>query len=112
MIAMKRMSAVLFAALATGLAAAQTGTVLYSPGRSTADQKIQLRSWGSGIVTETEETAYEGATSIRFVSRNYFQGGTLIFGSPVSLASDYAVKSNLLRLIFKPLEGATTSDGG
>ncbi|RYG73938.1 hypothetical protein EON77_11975, partial [bacterium] len=61
-------------ALVPGAAAvsAQGAPSLYSPVRSVADQKIRLRSWGSGLISETEEAAYEGTTSLRITSRNFF----------------------------------------
>ncbi|MBS1703010.1 MAG: PKD domain-containing protein [Armatimonadetes bacterium] len=105
------MSSILLASLVTLIAAPQDGTTLYRPGISIKDQDISLRSWGSGICSETEEDAYEGTTSIRVTTKNLFQGGILTWMKPVDLASAYDDKSNLLRITFKSLD-ATVSSGG
>ncbi len=94
------------------LGAAQASPTLYTPGRPVADQKIRLRSWGSGIISETEEAAYEGTTSIRIASKNFFQGGTLVYENPISLANSYGDRSNLLRIVFRPLDAVTGIGGG
>lgn len=78
---------------ATLLAGAQT---LYNPTRPTKDQGMALKSWGSGTIAETDETAFEGTTSIRVSSRNFFQGGIIDYLTPVDLGSAYTDKNNLL----------------
>ncbi len=85
----------------TALAAAQQPTILYLPGKSVKDQNIGLRSWGSGTIRETTEAAYEGTTSISVSSRNSFQGGIMMYGTPVDLSGQYANKDNLLRITFR-----------
>jgi len=75
-------------------------TEIYAPARSVKDQKISLEGWGSGTISETDGVAFAGTSSIRVSSRNYFQGGTMIFGDPKDLAKKYDDKSNLLRVTF------------
>ena len=89
----------------------QAGSTLYRPGISLKDQAISLRSWGSGICSETEEDAFEGTTSIRVTTKNLFQGGILNWEKPVDLATMYPDKANLLRITFKSLDGTVSSGG-
>lgn len=90
---------------------AQDSKTLYRPGLTIANQEISLRSWGSGICSETEEDSFEGTTSIRVTTRNLYQGGILTWMKPVDLAPEFSDKSNLLRITFKSLDGAVTSGG-
>lgn len=109
------MNKVLLATLAsaiTGVAAAQAPTVLYTPARDMKDQGIGVKYWGSGVISETDETAYEGTHSIRVSTRNFFQGGVMTFSNPVNLSTDFGNKANLLKLTFKVAEGGTTTSGG
>lgn len=84
---------------------------LYTSTRSIKDQGISLKSWGSGTASETDEYAYEGTTSIRVASRNYFQGAILNFATPIDLAASTANKDNLL-LITMMIPGAGATLGG
>lgn len=96
-------------------AAAVMGTAqnLYSPTRPAKDQGISLKGWGSGTVAETDEIAYEGTTSIRVSSRNFFQGGILTFANPVNLTTATTNKDNLLYLTLQvPGLGTTMGSGG
>lgn len=104
----------MMAATIANVAGAQSTTVLYSPIRSTKDQSLTLAGWGSGVISETDETAFEGTHSLRLSTRNYFQGGTITFEKPVDLADDYGNKSNLLRLTYKVVDptGGTAGGGG
>lgn len=99
-------------ALLPTAAPVQDTKLIYTPSRTIADQKIKLAPWGSGVVSETEEAAYSGSKSIRISSRNYFQGGTLIFGDPVDLTASFGDKNNMLRLAFQSLDSATGTAGG
>lgn len=96
------------------MAAAQGdgAVVLYRAGLELKDQSISLKSWGSGIITETDDTAYEGTKSVRVTTKNHYQGGSMIFGNAANLAAASADKSNLLRITFKTLDSATGSAGG
>jgi hypothetical protein len=87
-------------------------TILYRPGVPLTEQSITVKSWGGGICTETDDTAYEGTKSVRVTTRNFYQGGTFLFGKNVDLASSYADKNNLLRITYKSLDSATGSTGG
>lgn len=83
---------------------------LYTSTRSIKDQGISLKSWGSGTASETDEYAYEGTTSIRVASRNYFQGAILTFANTIDLASATSNKDNLLLLTLM-IPGATAGGG-
>lgn len=101
--------------LAASMMAAAQGdgaVVLYRAGLELKDQSISLKSWGSGIITETDDTAYEGTKSVRVTTKNHYQGGSMIFGNAANLAAASADKSNLLRITFKTLDSATVSYGG
>ena len=105
------MNTILLASLLSFTGTNQAGSTLYRPGISLKDQSISLKSWGSGICSETEEDAFEGTTSVRVTTKNLFQGGILNWEKPVDLAGSYADKSNLLRITFKSLDGTVSSGG-
>ena len=96
----------------TGTHQGTGGNTLYRAGISLKDQTISLRSWGSGISSETEEDAFEGSTSIRITTKNLFQGGILTWDKPVDLSGSYPDKANLLRITFKSLDVAVTGGAG
>lgn len=104
------MNTILLASLMTLTGVPQASDTLYRPGIALKDQSISLKSWGSGICSETEEDAFEGTSSIRVTTRNLFQGGILIWEKPVDLATPFNDKANLLRITFKSLD-ATVSGG-
>lgn len=85
--------------------------VLYTPVRTIRDQGISLRAWGSGTVSETDEQAYEGTNSIRVSTRNFFQGGVIVFTAPVSVGGAFSDKNNLLRLTYRVADDATITPG-
>ncbi len=89
----------------------QASPVLYNPTRSIKDQGISLSGWGSGTASETDETAYEGTTSVRISSRNYFQGGIFELKNPVDVSGQYSNKNNLLRIMFKTADLGTVFSG-
>jgi hypothetical protein len=99
------------AASLAGSAAAQSVSVLYSPARTAKDQGLTLRGWGSGLISETDETAYEGANSLRVSTRNFFQGGTIRFAKPIDLNQEFGEKANLLRLTYKVADGGAVGSG-
>ena len=105
------MNTILLASLLSFTGTHQAGNTLYRPGVSLRDQSISLKSWGSGICSETEEDAFEGTTSIRVTTKNLFQGGILNWEKPVDLAGSFPDKSNLLRITFKSLDGTVSSGG-
>ena len=84
-------------------------TILYRPGVPLSEQSISVKSWGGGICTETDDTAYEGTKSIRVTTKNFYQGGTMLFGKNVDLAASFGDKNNLLRITYKSLDAATGS---
>ena len=73
---------------------------LYISAKTVADQGITLIGWGNGRVAEADEVPFEGTNSLRFSSRNFFQGGILNFDNPVNLSSPFADRSNLLHFTF------------
>lgn len=107
---MKKLYSVAALALALGQFTFAQRLVLYAPGRSVKDQGIALTNWGSGTIAETDETALEGTTSVRISTRNYFQGGRMVF-QPIDLASATSNKDNLLMFHIKVAED-TSSGGG
>lgn len=101
----------LLASIISGSAMAQS-SVLYQPAKTVKDQSMTIKSWGSGTVSETDETAYEGTHSIRVSTKNYFQGGILEIGNPVDLSKEFLSKTNLLRLTFKLADSGVVRGGG
>lgn len=97
---------------AVALASLLAAQTLYTPTRSAKDQGISFTSWGSGTIAETDETAFEGTTSIRVSSRNYFQGGIFTFATPVDLKSAYESKDNLLSFTLRLPEATPQAGGG
>lgn len=87
-------------------------TTLYTGTRSISDQGIALRAWGSGTAAESDDAAYEGTTSVRVSSRNFFQGGILNMQAPVDLSAAYADASNLLAFTLYIPKVATSGGGG
>ncbi|MBX3096280.1 MAG: PKD domain-containing protein [Fimbriimonadaceae bacterium] len=87
---------------------------LYDGTRALGDQSVAVEGWGSGIITETTEAAFEGTASLRVSTRNFFQGGTIKFGNGVNLASAYGNRSNLLMFVFNlpGASGTATGAGG
>lgn len=76
-------------------------TPIYSPTRNIKDQNIALTNWGSGAINQADETAYEGAYSLRVTTHNYFQGGFINFASPLDLNAAFADPNYLLRFAFR-----------
>lgn len=91
---------------------ANDAPVLYRPGVTLKEQGIAVRSWGSGICSETEEASYEGNSSVRIVTKNLFQGGAFVFSKSADLSSAFPKKANLLRITFKTLDSSTGGGGG
>jgi len=86
--------------------------ILYQPARTAKDQGLTIRSWGSGTISETDETAFQGTNSIRVSTHNFFQGGILSFGSPVDMTKDFNSKTNLLKITFKVADSGVVKTGG
>lgn len=107
------------AALAALLAASGLiyGQTIYTPNSSLGDQNITLKYWGSGTVAESDQLAYDGTSSIRVSSRNFFQGGIIIFGEPIDLSGPASSRDNMFHLTIQSPENGTTfsprsGDGG
>jgi hypothetical protein len=85
---------------------------IWQPNRHIKDQNITLIPWGSGSIAETNETAYDGAFSIRVATHNYFQGGFVHFNAPVDLASSFTDTNNLLTFTIRSADSTTVLGGG
>ncbi|MBL8059527.1 MAG: PKD domain-containing protein [Chthonomonas sp.] len=94
------------------IASSQAPANLYSPSRTVKDQGISLVGWGSGTIAETDETAYEGASSLRVSTRNYFQGGIMNYAAPVNLAGAFQDSNNLLMFTVRIADASMTMGGG
>lgn len=102
------MKTLLTTAALAALATSAFAQVIYTPNVALADQKISLKPWGSGTIAETNEMAFSGTTSVRVSSRNFFQGGIMVFGSPVDLSTLSADKSNMLMVTVQSATAETT----
>ena len=100
----------LLASAVTGSAFAQSA-VLYQPARDIKDQGLSLKAWGSGTISETDETAFQGTHSVRISTHNFFQGGILGFSNPMDLSKEFNSKTNLFRLTFKLADASVMSSG-
>jgi hypothetical protein len=107
---MKTISILMLAFGAIGFSSADT--VLYAPNRSIADQQITVHAWGSGTAGESDETAFEGTTSIRVSPKNLFSGGEIYFGATPDLSKEYSDKNDLLRITFKAAEASAALGAG
>lgn len=96
----------------TGLAAVSFGQRIYSANSALPDQHIYLLPWGSGTISESDDFAFEGTTSIRVSSRNFYQGGIIILGDPVDLSDATSVPSNLLHFTIQAPVGQVTFTSG
>ncbi len=96
-------------AFAMGVVISQAQDV-YTATRSVIDQGIKVKAWGSGSISETDEVAYEGTSSIRISARNFYQGGILNFVKPVALGEFFKDKNNLLHFTIK-IPGSKTTMG-
>ena len=94
------------------IAFSQAPANLYSPSRTVKDQGISLVGWGSGTIAETDETAYEGASSLRVSTRNFFQGGIMTYANPVNLAGAFQDPNNLLMFTVRIADATMTMGGG
>ncbi|MFM9871928.1 MAG: PKD domain-containing protein [Fimbriimonadaceae bacterium] len=86
---------------------------VYEPTQSTEDQGLKLSGWGSGTIGQEDDIVYDGGHAIRISSRNFFQGGRIVFSKPIDLSSDFGVKENLLKFMVNiPNSGGATSAPG
>ncbi len=85
---------------------------IYTPVRTLKDQSMNLRAWGSGTISETDELAFEGTYSIRVSTRNFFQGGTILLEKPSDLAADFGDRNNLIRFTIRIADANLTLGGG
>ena len=84
------------------------GQTIYTPNSSLEDQKITLKYWGSGTVAESDQLAYDGTTSIRVSSRNFFQGGIIIFDEPRDLSIPASNRDNMFHITIQSPDSGTT----
>lgn len=106
------MKTLLTTAALAALATTAFAQVIYTPNIALADQRISLKPWGSGTIAETNEMAFSGTTSVRVSSRNFFQGGIMVFDNPVDLSALTADKSNMLMVTVQAATADTTFTSG
>lgn len=102
----------LLAIAISGLAAFASAQSIYEPTRSAEAQGMSLVGWGSGTIAESDEVVQEGGNSIRISSRNFFQGGKIMFTNPVDLSNAVTQKENLIRFSINIPDGSASSGGG
>lgn len=82
---------------------------VYEPTQSADEQGLRLSGWGSGTIAQEDDVAFDGGHSIRISSRNFFQGGRIVFTKPIDLAADFGVKENLLKFMVNIPNSANTA---
>ncbi len=107
----KRIIAACLAGGLYALSGAQSGPGIYLAGHTIKDQGITLKPWGSGTIAETDEVAFEGTTSVRIYSRNYFQGGALTFSKPVDVSKQFDLPNDLLEITFRTADSGLVIPG-
>jgi hypothetical protein len=100
---------VILTSVAMTSAFAQKTVQLYHPGEDTHDQGISLRGWGSGTISQTDETFFVGSYSLRISTRSFFQGGIVNLEQPIDLSSEFTNKDDLLRFAFKVSDGSVVN---
>lgn len=107
---MKRIWLGLSMVTAVAVAAPQMG-IIYNPSKPIADQGITLKSWGSGLIAESDDAAFQGTSSIRISTRNYFMGGRITFANPIDVSKAFDDPTELLQITFL-VPGASSGGGG
>lgn len=85
------------------------GVLLLNPGFQQVDVNIysgvpaslnglKLSPWGSGTIEDSGEVSLVGARSLKIVTTNFYQGGTIEFANPVPLAEAAKNPENLFAL--------------
>jgi hypothetical protein len=70
-------------------AAAMPPATIYG-GQEAASIGLQLKSWGSGMVSEDRTRGYAGQpVSIKIKTEGYYSGGRLVFGQPKDLTPQF-----------------------
>jgi len=94
------------------LGAIAQAQVVYEPTQSAEDQGLKLSGWGSGSIGQEDDIVFDGGHSIRISSRNFFQGGRIVFSKPIDVSAQFASKENLLKFMLNiPNSGGTTNSG-
>jgi len=83
---------------------------IWSPHIHIKDQNVVLVPWGSGGISETTETAADGAYSLRISTHNYFQGGFVKFNTPVDLTQNATDANSLLSFTIRTAESVVISN--
>lgn len=108
------MSSLLTVSIAA-LAAAGQGEVANVPlyaGESLEASAITLSPWGGGSISDSTDVSYLGSHSLMVRTATYFQGGTVTFARPVSLAAYLPNRENLLVVAIYPTQTSTTATTG
>ena len=56
---------------------------IYSSSKPAEAQNLSFRQWGGGFIFESKKFGYAGNRSIGIGSKNYFQGGAMVFSQPL-----------------------------
>jgi hypothetical protein len=85
---------------------------VYEPTQTADDQGLKLTGWGSGTIAQEDDIVYDGGHSIRISSRNFFQGGKIVFTKPIDVSTLFNAKENLLKFMLNiPNSGSTATTG-
>lgn len=94
------------------LGAIAQAQVVYEPTQSAEDQGLKLSGWGSGSIGQEDDIVFDGGHSIRISSRNFFQGGRIVFSKPIDVSAQFASKENLLKFMLNIPSSTGTSPAG
>jgi hypothetical protein len=73
---------------------------------------ITPRAWGSGVVTEDTSMRLSGPASMKIVTHGMYQGGSLLFGTPVNLNPYVGNKDAYLQFTVSVASTAKAGSGG
>lgn len=73
---------------------------------------ITPRAWGSGVVTEDPSMRISGTSSVKIVTHGLYQGGSLVFGTPVNLNPYVGNKDAYLQFSVAVIANSKTAGGG
>lgn len=81
-------------------------------GQPVGNGGITLSPWGGGAIEESSGQVLAGSHSLLITTATFFQGGTLSFAAPVSLAPYVANPENLLQVSVYIVRPAAPTGGG
>lgn len=103
-----------FVAITAAAVLSGQGTVSLSlyAGQPLANGTITLSPWGGGAIEESAGQVIAGSHSLLIRTATYFQGGTITFSSPISVAQYAANPENLLQVSVYIARAAAPTGGG